>query len=156
MADQRFAIYSRKGALLDRINATVNLTEAVNEFGSLDFSISVRDPKATEHNLQFGNYVLFEHARLGSWGGVIASQSGMDWEDDKSITVRSLSAEYQFYRRRCPLYDVTSKVPGAVLGTYGQIMKKLIRYANAKEDTLLRPRQIDMSGPQIIDRKSVV
>lgn len=147
MADQRLSVYSRKGILLDRLQATFTFSESLNEIGTAEFTMAISDPKCTERNLSFGNYILFEHARLGSWGGVIAPHNGQDWNSDDTITTRCLSAEYQFSRRRAPLHDLKSKIRGAIEGTEGQIMKCLIRYANMQEDTLLRPGRLFMGGP---------
>lgn len=144
MADQRLSIYNKKGVLRDRVSATISTTESLNDFGSAEFEMARRDPKSTAGNLHVGNYILFEHARLGNWGGVIASDSGQDWDDSDVIMTRALSAEYQFWRRRAPLYDPTSRISGSIVGTYGTLMKLLIRYANSKEDSLLRPGRIFM------------
>jgi len=146
MADQRLSLYSKKGNLLDRVQASFTFTEAINDFGNGDFTMAISDPKCTENNLSFGDYMLFEHARLGAWGGVMAPQNGQDWNDDKTITTRGFSAEFQFWRRRAPLHDLDFNDAGAVQGTDGAILKKLIRYANAEEDALLRPGKIFMGG----------
>jgi hypothetical protein len=80
------------------------------------------------------------------WAGVMAPDNGQDWNDDGTITTRCISAEYQFWRRRSPLYDVTLDHPHHVIGTEGEILRQLMRYANTQEDALLRPGRIYFGG----------
>lgn len=149
MADQRLSIFSKKGVLLDRVQASFSFTEGLNDFGTGEFTMSISDPKCTQRNLTFGNYVLFEHARLGAWAGVMAPNNGQDWNDNDTITTRCLSAEYQFWRRRAPLYDLTldkPSKPAVIVGTEGFIVNQLLRYANVRYDMLLRPGKIYTGG----------
>lgn len=147
MAEQRVSVYSRKGVLQDRMKATFRFSEAINDIGTADFTMAIADPKCLERNLTFGNYLLLEHARLGKWAGVLAPHNGQDWNDDETITTRALSAEYQFWRRRAPLHDLDFDDAGAIQGTDGGILRRIIQYANMEEDALLRPGTIWGGGP---------
>lgn len=147
MADDRLSVYDRTGAMLDRLKATFQFTEALNEFGQAEFTLAVSDAKCTERNLNPGNYVLYEHVRLGQWAGVIAPNNGQGWNSDDTITTRCFSAEYQFHRRRAPLNDVDAGgLLGFIHGTEGEIIERLIGYANLKEDALLRNGNIWKGG----------
>lgn len=146
MAEQRVSIYNRKGVLLDRLKATFRFSEALNDIGTAEFTMAISDPKCLARNLLFGNYLLLEHARLGKWAGVLAPHNGQDWNDDETITTRALSAEYQFWRRRAPLHDLDFDDIGAISGTEGVLLRRIISYANMEEDTLLRANKIYMGG----------
>lgn len=139
------------GAPLDRFHATFNCTWARNEYGTAEWEMSCTDPKATQRNFEFGRYVLFEHARLGKWAGVIAPHDGMSGTWENTVKLRARSGEFQFSRRQVPTYDQQSEHPGYINGTYGEILKKMIDYANAPGDSLLRPGVIDMSGKESLE-----
>lgn len=147
MADDRLTVYDRTGARLDTLKASFQFTEALNEFGQAEFTLAISDSKCTERNLNFGNYILYEHARLGEWTGVIAPNNGQGSNFDDTITSRCFSAEFQFNRRRAPLNDVDAGgLLGFIHGTEGEILERLIGYANLKEDALLRPGNIWKGG----------
>lgn len=141
------------GAPLDRFHATFNCVWAKNEYGTAEWEMSCTDPKATRRNFEFGRYVLFEHARLGRWAGVIAPHDGMSGTWENTVTLRARSGEFQFSRRQVPTRDINNVGNhGMVMsGTYGEMLKQIIRYANdAPGDSLLRLGVIEMGGKERI------
>jgi hypothetical protein len=142
-APYRVSVYDRQGMKKDEIDATFHCVWIANDIGKANFTISVGDPKCTADNLQFGNYVLFEHAQLPNWAGVISPHDPRKWSGDKQVTVQLLSAEYQFSRRRAP-------GGGRLEGTPGAIFTRVCQWANMGEDALIRfGGSIWMDGPII-------
>ena len=141
-------MFDISGRPLDRFHATFNCSWAMNEWGTAEWEMACADEKASKRNFNFGRYVLFEHARLGKWGGVINPQEGMSGTWENKVVLHARSGEYQLSRRYAPLYDANNNSLGAVHGTAGQLARQLIYYANLPGDSLIRPGNIDDGGKE--------
>lgn len=140
--DSRFRIYNGLGVPLAEMNVPVRVVWSLNEQGSGEFHISARyDAKARRDLLKPGNLVLFEHARLGGWGGVIVPHDGMEWQGDGLIVVRMRESMFQFARRRAPLFN-WAPLYKLVKG----FLAELIFYANLDEDARLREGNLQPSN----------
>jgi hypothetical protein len=95
----RVTLFSNAGKPLDEINASIHVAWAMNAVTRAEFTMSALDAKCTERNLRFGNFVLFEHDLLPSWGGYIWSPR--QWEP-KIVTVGMVSGEGMLERRIAP------------------------------------------------------
>lgn len=132
-------LFDRFGHKITDIDPSFGCMWARNDVGKADFTLAASDPKATESNLRIGNLVLFQHPRVGMWGGMIAYNDGMKWTGDGKVAITCLSAEYMFNRRRGPK-SVTFK------GSAGDIFGQLIDYGNNLSDMLVRRGNIDTDG----------
>jgi hypothetical protein len=130
-ADYRLTVHDKQGVMLDELNASVDVLWAVTDIGKLFFTMSTNDAKCTYTNLNFGNYVLFQHAELGNWGGVICPHDQRKWNGLKQVTIPCLAAEYQFNRARIGTGDVMK-------GTAGDIFLSACQEANKNQDMLIR------------------
>jgi hypothetical protein len=130
-APYRLRVFDRQGVSKADIDATFHCIWTDLGLGSAFFTMSTNDPKCTQENLQFGNYVLFEHAELGNWAGVIAPHNQRRWNGNKQVTIPVMAAEYQFSRRRAP-------AAGSYTGTAGTLFLQFCRWANQAEDALIR------------------
>lgn len=139
--DYRTSIWDKKGDFVTYLPCSFFHTAAMGDVGQAEFTIDINNPLNRRDIIATGNYVLFEHQRLGDWAGIIAPNNGLSWTGDGVRIVRALEAAHQFSRRRSPLY-VMDKKPLAVVGNAGLLLKKVINYANAKQDALLRPGNI--------------
>ena len=146
--DYRVSVYDRFGVYLAELDCAFHCIWALNEAGSANFTLSRFDPKCTERICRFGNYVVFEHARLGDWGGLILPHDGRDWSGDGFIKMRARSAEFNFSRRRAPLYDAQDGLFWA--GTAGDLFERIINHMNFKSDTRVRPGDIRKGGITMI------
>jgi len=120
----RLTVFTRTGKPLAELNAAVHCAWALNGAGTAEFTLSVLEEKCTEANLRFGNLLLFEHHRLGAWGGFIWPPRR--WQNG-AVTVEALSAEGLFERRHAPR-------AGAWQGKPGAIFRNLIDHGNKRED----------------------
>lgn len=137
--DYHISLFDMSGARLAEIDASFHCIWTLNKISKADFQLAISDPKCTEEFLQFGNFVVFEHARLGMWGGVITPDDRREWSGNGKVTVRALSAEKQLGRRRGPANQVFQ-------GTAGSIYRQFIAYGNTQGDMLVREGDIWTGG----------
>ncbi len=137
--DYHVSLFDKSGVRLAEIDAGFHCIWTLNKVAKADFVLAISDPKCTESNLQVGNFVVFEHDRLGSWGGVIAPHDRREWTGDGTVTIRVLSAEMQFGRRRGPANQLFR-------GTAGSIYRQFIAWGNGQADMLVREGAIWMGG----------
>lgn len=130
-ADYRLSVFDKQGVKKDELAATFHCIWILNDIGTGYFTMATSDAKCTADNLAFGNYVLFEHAKLGNWGGVIAPHNQRRWNGTKQVTIPVLAAEYQFNRRRTGA-GIT------LAGPAGSVFTALCQAANSQEDALIR------------------
>jgi len=139
--DYRASIWDKKGDFITFLPCAFFFNSALGEIGQAEFTIDINNPLNTRDVIATGNYVLFEHERLGDWAGIIAPNNGLSWTGDGVRVVRALEVAHQFNRRRSPLYVVDNK-PLAIVGNTGSLLRQVIKYANIKQDALLRPGNI--------------
>jgi len=107
----RMTLFTNTGRPLDEINASVHVAWAMNAVTKAEFTMSALDAKCTELNLRFGNFVLFEHDLLPSWGGYIWSPR--QWEP-KIVTVGMVSGEGMLERRIAPKAGIWEGRPAGI------------------------------------------
>lgn len=144
--DWRISVFDRYGVYLTELDCPFNCIWSLNEVGIANMTISRYDEKCLRRYLEFGNHILFEHARLGDWGGIILPDDGRDWSGDGTITIRARSAEYNFYRRRAPLKDGAGKNGLYWGGRPGALFGRIIDHMNKRADTRVRKGRIDKGG----------
>ena len=69
----RFLVADRTGRIIEELEPNIGpISWRLDDIGRCQFSLSQRDPKATETNLRYGNRVLIHFDNgLPDWGGVI-------------------------------------------------------------------------------------
>jgi len=110
----KLTLYDKSGRRLDEINASCKVEYKINEWGKLTFTISTSDPKCTEKNLRFGNYVIFEHDKLPTWGGMF--DPPYQWGHG-TITIMAYSGEYILSMRHTAKQLDAEGTPGGVFQT---------------------------------------
>lgn len=132
-ADYRISIYTKMGIKLCEIDASFHCIWTMPpNIGTAFLTISLNDPKCTYRNFNIGNYVLFQHERLGDWCGIITPINRKAWNaSDKTLTISMMQVEYHFSRRR-------AGAGAAINGTAGVIFKQLCQMANDVGDCLIR------------------
>jgi hypothetical protein len=130
-ADYRLSLFNRQGMYIDELDASFHCIWMAGDIGKADFTMSTSDEKCTKANLNFGNYVLFEHKRLGNWCGIICPHDPRRWSGQGQVTIQVISVEYQFNRRR-------ASGAGAFSGSAGAIFTQMCNLANQKYDALIR------------------
>ena len=141
MSDFSVSLFDKRGLILAQIRTAFHCVWTLNKVGKADFEMALNDGKCTEENLQFGNYVLFQHSELGNWAGVIAPNDRQEWDASRKVVrIRALSAEYQFARRRGPAQYLFK---GA---SFGDLLIQVIRRGNALGDMLVREGTIWEGG----------
>lgn len=139
--DYRVSIFGRDGVGLDELDCAFTFGMAMNKTGTSELRISNREAKCRKSLLKTGNLVLFEHARLGDWGGVFSFESGEEWTGNNELVLKPYSAEYQLSRRRGPLYNKKDYMLD-LTGPIGEAFRTVLGFANAEEDTRIRPGRI--------------
>ena len=131
-ADYRISIWGKGGMKLCEVDATFHCLWAMAPIiGTAYFTLSTNDPKCTQENLQFGNYVLFEHQELGNWAGFITPHNQRRWSGDRQVTIPIMAIEGLFSRRR-------AGAGSPMEGSAGAVFKTLINTANAEGDIRIR------------------
>ncbi len=146
--DYRVTVFDRNGVPLAELDVEFHCVWADNEQGPGDFVISARyDPKCAPHIIKPGNYVVFDHAHHGSWGGVIMPHDDISLSGNGELTVRMREASIQFARRRAPLYNFEG---GNIVlqGPASAVLKTMIHWCNLKQDTRLREGDINAGDKQ--------
>jgi hypothetical protein len=144
----RISVWDRYGVFLTELECQFNCIWSLNEVGSASFTLSRYDEKLKERYLQFGNHIVFEHAHLGDWGGIILPHDGRGWNGDGTVTFRARSAEFNFNRRRAPLIDGPRGYNW--VGMPGSLFKRIVDNMNAKADTRVRIGRVDRIGSLVI------
>ena len=109
----RKAIYNHHGSWLTDIKATVNRTWKLNQYGSAEFKMAITDPKTTQVNLEYGNFIVCEHPKLPDWVGMLVGQV---W-DNGIITVQANQAEYIMETRITQRNQTIEGSPGIIFST---------------------------------------
>lgn len=112
----RISIYNHFGQYLTEIDATLNRSWKLNEFGTATFAMSTSDDKCRKDYLQFGNFIYAEHDKLPTWAGMIDTprQWGMG-----TVTVTAYSGEYI-------LTTMITDRTATMQGVWGSIYQQLI------------------------------
>lgn len=135
----RVVLGDRFGRVLTEIQPDIGrISWRLNDVGKVSFLLRTADPKATEHNLRFGNriYIDFDNG-LPAWGGVI--DVPRSWGAGV-VRVNAYSGEYILSHRQ------TVKERKFESQTAGEIFKALILEANLQEDTGIVPNDIWTGG----------
>jgi hypothetical protein len=67
----RITIFTKHGIPKVEVEADFHCNWVRNDFGRANFTMSLKDSKASERNLRFGNLIMYEHPDLPAWGGFI-------------------------------------------------------------------------------------
>lgn len=121
----RIQIFDHFGYRIAEFNANASRTWKVSDYGRCAFEIPIINPKCTQANLQFGNFVYIEHPRLPPWGGVI--DVPRKW-NKHTVLVYAYSGEYIFKFRRVEAINTVTLSPG-------EIFNQIIDLANREGDT---------------------
>ena len=78
----RMSIYDKSGIYLTEIDADIDRTWKINDYGKATFTISKEDVKAVYEYIRFGNLIYIEHNKLPAWAGVI--DPPRDWASSQS------------------------------------------------------------------------
>lgn len=137
--------YDREGNILADIEAMVEREWLLNQYGKATFTLARSDPKCTRQYLEYGNRILIQGngddesgAFLPPWVGFI--DPPQPW-GDHDVTITAYSAEYLFSWRRGPGEKQIHET-----GSFGDIFRKIITYANAPEDLFIRAGDISDAG----------
>lgn len=151
--DWRLRVYDRSRYPLAELEPISFLCVwSVNEQGTAVMKLSTRyDPKCTRANLRVGNFVEFQHARLGAWVGVIVPHDGREGSGSGELTIRMRDATFQFARRRSPLWDEENQAINLYLRA-GKAIDWIIRHCNQKSDTGLRTGDVNNTRDMIYER----
>jgi hypothetical protein len=140
-------VYDREGNILADLEAAVEREWLLNQYGKATFTLAKTDPKCIEDFLQFGNRILIHGngddeagAFLPAWVGVI--DPPRTW-GDHDVTVTAYSAEYLFSWRRGPGEKQIKKT-----GSFGDVFREIITYANGPEDLFIREGDISDAGAE--------
>jgi len=128
------SIYDHDGYELAEIEASIEVNWILNEYGNASFTLPVRDPKCTEVNLRYGNFVLVRFRDennapvLPDWCGMI--DTPREWLNQQ-VKISCYSAEYILTKR-------TGTRDETVTGVAGALFQRCINRANEDADTLIR------------------
>ncbi len=122
----RSAVFSRSYVLMD--------PDSPN-YGECEFLLGMDEETCREDLLDFNNVLLVTHPSLPPWAGHIVGQTGGMGQ----LLVRAEAAEAKLNQRSGP-EEYTMK------GTVGQMVVRILEFANRVEDTLIRPGNIFMGG----------
>ena len=129
----------QRGHILDEFDAVFQRSWGINMVGECKFTLPVKDSKNTLSNFQFGNHlVVFNDVGLPAWSGRLETPRG--W-GNKTNKHKAVSHESFFFDRVGPYTK-----PYGLLNPAGIILRQMIQIANAAEDTLIRPGDIDNGG----------
>ena len=134
----RVLIFDQAGKPLAEIDTNVTRSWVLHrgegsDIGRGEFEIAKSDPKATEKNLQYGNFVVVEHDVLPIWVGVI--DTPRKWTSTGIITVSLYAAEKVLEWRRGEGQLKVTATPG---GLYREIIKR----ANTAGQIVIVPGEI--------------
>lgn len=132
----RIVIYDKTGGAIAEIEANVQRTWELNAYASATFMLANNDLKAQEEFVQFGNFLVVEHEKLGSWAGMI--DTPRDW-GYRQFTVHAYSAEYILTKRRGPTSATLEGSPGAVF-------QQMVELANQAAPTLIQVGTVYSGG----------
>jgi len=135
----RIQIFGHDGYALTDIIADADRSWLLSKYGRCEFTIPVIDEKCRERFLQFGNFILIEHASLPPWAGMI--DPPRKWGNNK-VTVTAYTPEYILYYRRMS-HDLL-KV------TEGSLFIHAIDIANKVDDSrIFKAAPIDETGTPV-------
>lgn len=132
----RIVVYDKSGGAIAEISANVRRSWELNKYQTATFAMANEDAKAQERFLQFGNFILVEHEKLGSWAGMI--DTPREW-GYRQFTVKAYSGEYILTTRRGPTSETLEGSPGAVF-------QQMVEKANQSAATLIRIGTIYSGG----------
>jgi len=132
----RIVIYDKSRTAIAEIEAAVRRTWELNKYQTAVFTLANEDAKAREAFVQFGNFIVVEHDKLGSWAGMIYTPR--EW-GFREFEVTAYSAEFILSRRRGPTSETLQGSPGAVF-------RQIVDLANQSAPTLIRSGTIHEGG----------
>jgi hypothetical protein len=121
-SESRLTVYDPKGKALAEFSCQANRSWVLGGIGEARIAIANSTPRLTEQNVRFGNRVLIQNSRIGSWGGVIWTPR--KWQGG-SLQLTAYSPEYLLKLRRTSSSMLT--------GTAGSLFAQLLEIANARE-----------------------
>jgi hypothetical protein len=133
----RIIVFDKNGASQGEIHANCTRGWAINAGGESKVKLGSDQIKSY---LELGKLVVVEHPSLPAWVGVI---------DTPWTTI--IPVEMAIYQAGYLLSLRTPDAPAEMKGTAGKIACQLIAAANAQEDLLIRPGEIDMDDPDRIE-----
>jgi hypothetical protein len=122
--------YHLNGVSAGEVHASCTRGWAINDGGEARITLVESD---LADWLDFGRMVLVEHAKLPAWVGMIDPP----WDALLPVGVTLYPAEYLLAQR-------TPEEPMTLHGSPGQIALQLVEMANAQEDLLIRPGEVDL------------
>lgn len=140
----RVIFFDRAGMPLDEIEVNVTRTWRMIEIGQASFEVALGNPKCTEKNLRYGNYVLVVGSGgLPDWGGVI--DTPREWGNN-SVKVTAYEPLYMLKWRHDLLNGTTDNRHYSAGVMFSD---QIIASANASEDLRLRVERISDPGTDI-------
>ena len=140
MTVSRVEFYDKDGGKMDETLAATRRNWALSGCGECQFTLSVKDTKATARLLEFGNIVRITHAKLPDWCGLIEPER--EW-GDHSVTVKALEYSSIFKRRAIPAnYE-------AYTGTPGGAVTWALNVSNITARTLVERGDIHPAGAEL-------
>jgi len=133
-------IFNRAGTELTEIEARARRSWILNDEGDCFFTLAIRDSKAKEELLQYGNLVLIEHDELPDWAGVIDLDPAERVWRGGSLDVSAYSLERLLKSSDSPILKVT--------GTAGSIFRQVIDVYNMEAESIMLPGEIWLGGTQ--------
>jgi len=99
--ESRVSVYTKAGLYITDIDASVERSWKMSDYGEGSFSISIRDVKAYYEHLRFGNLILIEHNKLPLWGGIIDYPRRWNMRN-YAIDISAYTAEHILKSTRLP------------------------------------------------------
>ncbi len=129
----RIVLFDMNGNSSGEVHAPMTRTWFVSDGGQTE--LKLKREYALEKNLQLGRMVLVEREPLPAWAGMIDTP----WSALLPVSVAVYSCEYLLAIREL-------ENPLTLTGSAGSMALKLLEAANATEDLLIRPGEIE-DGP---------
>lgn len=115
----RITIYDQSGMRLTEIDASCKREYKINQWGKATFTLSTSDANCREDYIRFGNYVVVEHDKLPTWGGMIDTPRQWGFGE---VDITAYSAEYILSMRITEKQlDIESPPGGVFQGLVGNI-----------------------------------
>jgi hypothetical protein len=132
-------LFDRRGHLQDEFESSFKRSWGINMVGQCRFTLPINDPKNTLQNFEFGMHlVVMNDEGLPPWSGRL--ETPRVWGNKTNKHYAESHAKY--WQDRIGEYTI----PYGLLQPAGTIIKRIIRIANMREDTLLRPGDIFTGG----------
>ena len=134
----RILIYTRLGVPIAELQADVDRNWILDDVGAATFVLSLKDPKLTRENIEFGNLIVISSPYVKPWVGVI--DTPRSWLTG-GVRVKAYSAERLLSYRTPVKVNFSKKTivdPEVLEGTSGALFAQIIERVNREEDTLIR------------------